>query len=178
MHPPWNFLYEMAGVNPQKRNQSDIVIKSFFGRVGCCHFVAPKKNVNQSVLTFLKRNAHSVLAKKIINQTVPRKLKNQSVVTLCSQSAKCWFPRKIPNQSVVIFSAQCSFPRKYQNQSVVTWFLKSAHSVLAKKIINQTVDFVGGSVLVSKKTEKPICSDFVVSFVISADFQENVKTHL
>ena len=60
----------MAGVNPQKRNQNDIVIKSFFGRVGCCHFVAPKKNINQSVLTFLKRNAHSVLAKKIINQTV------------------------------------------------------------------------------------------------------------
>ena len=37
---------------------------------------------------------------------------------------------------------------------------------MAKKIINQTVDFVGGSVLVSKKTEKPICSDFVFSFVI------------
>ena len=32
----------------------------------------------------------------------------------------------------------------------MTWFLKSAHSVLAKKIINQTVDFVGGSVLVSE----------------------------
>ena len=65
-----------------------------------------------------------------------------------------------------------------QNQSVGTWFLKSAHSVLAKKIINQTVDFVGGPVLVSKKTEKPICSDFVFSFVISADFQENFKTNI
>ena len=60
----------------------------------------------------------------------------------------------------------------------MTWFLKSAHSVLAKKIKNQTVDFVGGSLLVSKKTEKPICSDFVFSFVISADFQENFKTNL
>ena len=50
--------------------------------------------------------------------------------------------------------------------------------MLAKKIINQTVDFVGGSVLVSKKTEKPICSDFVFSFVISADFQENFETNL
>jgi len=45
----------------------------------------------------------------------------------------------------------------------VTWFLKCAHSVLAKKIINQTVDFVGGLVLVSKKTEKTICSDLVCS---------------
>ena len=26
LDPPWNFLYEMAGVNPQKRNQNDIVI--------------------------------------------------------------------------------------------------------------------------------------------------------
>ena len=60
----------------------------------------------------------------------------------------------------------------------MTWFLKSAHSVLAKKIINQTVDFVGGPVLVSKKTEKPICSDFVFSFVISADVQENYRTNL
>ena len=60
----------------------------------------------------------------------------------------------------------------------MTWFLKSAHSVLAKKIINQTVDFVGGSVLVSKKTEKPLCSDFVFSFVTSADFQEKFKTNL
>ena len=50
--------------------------------------------------------------------------------------------------------------------------------MLAKKIINQTVDFVGGSVLVSKKTEKPLCSDFVFSFVISADFQEKIKTNL
>jgi hypothetical protein len=49
---------------------------------------------------------------------------------------------------------------------------------LAKKIINQTVDFVSGLVLGSKKTEKPICSDFVFSFVISADFQENFKTNL
>ena len=24
MDPPWNFLYEMEGVNPQKRNQNDI----------------------------------------------------------------------------------------------------------------------------------------------------------
>ena len=60
----------------------------------------------------------------------------------------------------------------------MTWYLKSAHSVLAKKFINQTVDFVGGSVLVSKKTEKPICSDFVFSFVISVVFQENFKTNL
>ena len=30
-------------------------------------------------------------------------------------------------------------------------FLKSARSVLAKKIIKQTVDFVGGLVLISKK---------------------------
>ena len=42
--PPWNFLYEMVGVNPQKRNQNDIVFLSFFGRVGCNHFVVPKKN--------------------------------------------------------------------------------------------------------------------------------------
>ena len=33
----------------------------------------------------------------------------------------------------------------------MTWFLKSAHFVLAKKNINQTVDFVGGLVLGSKK---------------------------
>ena len=70
------------------------------------------------------------------------------------------------------------FQEKLQNQSVAIWFLKSAYSVLAKKIINQTVDFVSGLVLGSKKTEKPICSDFVFSFVISADFQENFKTNL
>ena len=58
----------------------------------------------------------------------------------------------------------------------MTWFLKNAHSVLAKKIINQTVDFVGGLVLgAKKKTEKPICSDFVFSFVSSADYQYNFQ---
>ena len=60
--------------------------------------------------------------------------------------------------------------------------LKSAHSVLAKKFINQTVDIIrpveAGLVLVSKKTEKTICSDFVFSIVTSADFQENFKTNL
>ena len=32
--------------------------------------------------------------------------------------------------------------------------------------------------LISKKITEPICSDFVFSFVISADFQENFKTIL
>ena len=68
--PPWNFLYEMAGVNSQKRNQNDIVFFCFFEGVGCCHFVAPKKNINQSVVTWFLKSAHFVLAKKIINQTV------------------------------------------------------------------------------------------------------------
>ena len=44
------------------------------------------------------------------------------------------------------------------NQSVVTWFLKTAHSVLAKKIINQTVDFVGGLVLGSNQFIVTLCS--------------------
>jgi hypothetical protein len=42
-------------------------------------------------------------------------------------------------------------------------FFLSAHSVLAKKFINQTVDIIGQLRLGSKKIIKPICSDFVFS---------------
>ena len=66
-----------------------------------------------------------------------------------------------------------------------------------KQIENQTVDSLGGvsadfqekintksvvifgdhewPVLISKKITEPICSDFVFSFLISADFQDNFR---
>ena len=145
MHPPWNFLYEMAGVNPQKRNQNDIVIKSFFGRVGCCHFVAPKKNVNQSVLTFLKRNAHSVLAKKIINQTV------DFVGGLVLGSKKI----EKPICSDFVFS-KCQM-------------------LISKKITKPICSHFQCSVLISKKITEPICSDLVFKKCPFSFGQENYK---
>ena len=135
----------MAGVNPQKRNQNDIVIKSFFGRVGCCHFVAPKKNINQSVLTFFKRNAHSVLAKKIINQTVD-----------------------------FVGGLVLGF-RKIEKPICSDFVFSKCQMLISKKNSKPICSHFQCSVLISKKISEPICSDLVFKKCPFSFGQENYK---
>ena len=53
--PPWNFLYEMGVVNPQKRNQNDIVFFfSFFWKGWVKPFCSAQKFINQTVVFFFK----------------------------------------------------------------------------------------------------------------------------
>ena len=143
MYPPWNFLCEMVGVNPQKRNQNDIVFSSFFGRVGCNHFVVPKKNHKPICSDLVFKSAHSVLAEKFISQTV-------DIIGQLRLGSK-----------------------KIEKPICSDFVFSKCQMLISKKITKPICSHFQCSVLISKKITEPFFSDLVFKKCPFSFGQEN-----
>ena len=164
--------------------------------------------INQTVVIYFLKSAHSVLAKKFINQTVDiisqLRLGSKKIIKpICSDFvfSKCQMliSKNITKPFCSHFQCSVLMSKIIIEPICSDLVLKSAHSVLAKKFINQTVDIIGQlrlgwcwfprklkkqfvvtlcfqlwQVLISKKISKPICSHFQCSELISKKIAEPI----